>query len=354
MSAGGLQRLCRLRLPLLRRLRPGALSVRALCLGALCLGALLLSALCLPACDKPEPKRDESPLIVVPSASATPPPKLLYLPDGGDRAPPEAPALEPTAMPLSPRSSRCPADMVDVGGQYCIDRYEGQLVDSKAGRVLSPYYSPEARKAKREFGVWRKQSLEVGSPQARAQQVPLLPGWQLTESYQPKAQSVAGVIPSGYLTALDAEAACNSAGKRLCTEKEWVTACQGEKSQQFPYGDKYEWKTCNVFREAHPAHVLHDDASRGHLDPRLNLVSSSAGPLLRKTGATPACKSVWGNDAIYDMVGNLDEWIDDADGVFVGGFFSRSTKNGCLSRVGAHPREYYDYSLGVRCCALPR
>ncbi len=243
--------------------------------------------------------------------------------------------------------------MVDVAGRYCIDRYEARLVDTAQGRPLSPYYSPTGRKAAREQGFWRKEALVVGSPSAQAKPLPLLPGWQVSETYEPKAESAPGVIPNGYVTGHEAALACANAGKRLCTEQEWVTACQGEGQRQFPYGNKYEWGTCNVFREAHPAAVLHDDASRGHLDPRLNQVSSSKGPLLRPTGGTPACRSVWGDDAIYDLVGNLDEWIEDERGVFVGGFFSRSTKNGCLSRVGAHPREYYDYSLGVRCCRSP-
>ena len=73
-------------------------------------------------------------------------------------------------------------------------------------------------------------------------------------------------------------------------------------------------------------------------------------PLLRKTGATPRCKSEWGDDAVYDMVGNLDEWIDDPDGTFVGGFYSRSTHEGCDSMIEVHDYTYYDYSLGVRCC----
>jgi formylglycine-generating enzyme required for sulfatase activity len=74
------------------------------------------------------------------------------------------------------------------------------------------------------------------------------------------------------------------------------------------------------------------------------------GPLLRKTGDTPECVSRWGDDGAYDMAGNLDEWIDDPGGTFVGGFFSRATKNGCLARVDNHSPEYFDYSIGTRCC----
>ena len=76
-------------------------------------------------------------------------------------------------------------------------------------------------------------------------------------------------------------------------------------------------------------------------------------PLLRPTGGTPACASEWGQDAAYDMVGNLDEWVEDPEGTFVGGFYSRGTREGCDARVEVHSYDYYDYSLGTRCCRTP-
>jgi len=91
----------------------------------------------------------------------------------------------------------------------------------------------------------------------------------------------------------------------------------------------------------------------GHLDPRLLLVSDKDGPLLRKTGSTTRCQSRWGDESLYEMVGNLDEWVDDPNGKFVGGFFSRGKKDGCESVITAHPFNYFDYSLGVRCCMDP-
>jgi hypothetical protein len=50
------------------------------------------------------------------------------------------------------------------------------------------------------------------------------------------------------------------------------------------------------------------------------------------------------------MVGNIDEWIDDPEGTFLGGFYARAKKDGCQSAVEAHPYAYADYSTGVRCC----
>jgi len=107
---------------------------------------------------------------------------------------------------------------------------------------------------------------------------------------------------------------------------------------------------CNVNRDVHPAAMLHDNASIGHLDPRLNRVRVGGSTLLRETGASLQCRSRWGDDGIYDMVGNLDEWVDEEGGAFAGGFYARSTRSGCDAVITAHPKSYLDYSTGVRCC----
>jgi hypothetical protein len=234
--------------------------------------------------------------------------------------------------------------MVDVRGRFCIDRYEAILVDQKQGRRLSPYYHPTRAQTAASFKDWSARA------QGQTLAVPAPPDFQLAEDFQPRAESRESVTPSGYLSGNLAEVACLAAGKRLCTLEEWVFACRGEGGHKFPYGDRYEEGRCNVFREAHPAQILHGDMSVGHLDPRLNLVQGQSGPLLRKTGATTSCKSVWGSDAVFDMVGNLDEWVSAPVGAFLGGFYARSTREGCDAKVSSHPRAYFDYSLGARCC----
>jgi formylglycine-generating enzyme required for sulfatase activity len=243
--------------------------------------------------------------------------------------------------------------MVDVRGAFCIDRFEAVLVDARTGKRLSPYYHPTAGITRREYERWQRLRAEQPTDEGKALPVPAPDEWELDPGvrFEPKATVLPDAIPNGYLSGEIAERACRNAGKRLCTAEEWVTACRGEQGRKFPYGDTYEPGRCNVHRETHPARVLHGDASIGHLDPRLNQVTEENGdPLLRQTGGTPSCKSEWNGDAAYDMVGNLDEWIDDPDGTFVGGFYSRATKEGCDSRIEVHSYDYYDYSLGVRCC----
>jgi formylglycine-generating enzyme required for sulfatase activity len=304
----------------------------------------------LVSCARKEEPTEQRPLPSSTASEATtlpPPPRELYLPDGGDLVQNQGqlqplPQLLPGAPP--PVSSGCPAEMVAVRGQFCIDRYEVSAVDEQE-RPLSPYYPPSHDELVHLYGVFRGVT-----PRRSAPALPLPPSFSLAESFVARATSVPSVVPNGYLSGVIARRICENAGKRLCTPSEWVTACKGQGATKFPYGDRYEEGTCNVFRESHPAVVLYGDASKNHLDPRLNLAEGAAGPLLRKTGGTPRCRSVWGQDAIYDMVGNLDEWVDDAQGAFQGGFYARSTREGCDARITVHPPPYSDYSLGTRCC----
>jgi len=279
--------------------------------------------------------------------STEPPPRPLYLPDGGDLvqnqgqlpAPPELLSNRPELL-----SGGCAPDMVSIRGQFCIDRYEASLVDARE-RSLSPYYPPAHDELAHIYSVFRQVT-----PKHPAPTLPDPPEFSLNEAFEPRALSVPGVVPSGYLSGILARQVCENAGKRLCTPAEWVTACKGQNATKFPYGDTYREGACNVYREAHPAALLYGDASKNHRDPRLNLTEGSSGPLLRKTGATAECRSQWGNDAVYDMVGNLDEWVDEPEGAFQGGFYSRATREGCDARINVHPPPYFDYSLGVRCC----
>ncbi|MEP7125814.1 MAG: hypothetical protein ABJE95_33090 [Byssovorax sp.] len=319
-----------------------------------------------PAKKEAGPGASASAPIVAPSASAPEPP-------------PSAAALPlPAPPPPAPRI-RCPAGMMRVDNRFCVDRWEATLVDRASGTPLSPFYPPDRRLAIQIADTWEHDHAEVGSEEARKMPVPELPIWQREHDVDPLALTQAGVKPNGYVSSTMAARACENAQKRLCREGEWVQACEGGAAQQFPYGEHYAQGACNVFRATHPGIVLHDNPSIGHFDPRMNLVTEKDGsPLLRDTGTTPRCKSEWDGDAAWDMNGNLDEWVTQDEpgadggapvegagtsapdggkgthnGLFLGGFFSRSKRDGCLSRVSQHQLTYLDYSTGVRCCWSP-
>jgi hypothetical protein len=250
----------------------------------------------------------------------------------------------------SARAHGCPPEMVRVQG-FCIDRWEVSLVDDKTESPLSPYYPPSFVAQNRVLYVWQIESHEWGDQRARDFPLPALSPWQRHHDYAPRAISRAGAVPQGYLSQVLARGTCQRAGKRLCTSEEWKLACRGETGQRFPYGNDYVAGRCNVGRATHPAFVLHGNSSMGHLDPRLNLVvEDGTDPLLRRAGSTEACVSRWGDDGLLDMVGNLDEWVDDEGGMFVGGFYARPTTQGCDAKITSHSGDYFDYSLGTRCC----
>jgi formylglycine-generating enzyme required for sulfatase activity len=241
--------------------------------------------------------------------------------------------------------------MVSVRG-FCIDRWEASLVDAATGQPLSPFYAPVKAEMEAAYEYWLLERGNVGEDAARQMPLPEPSAWQQGHAFTPRAVSRSGATPHAYLSYYTAKRACSNAGKRLCTEREWVTACEGQRGLKFPYGDRYRAFACNVFRPYHPGFALHQNSSTGHRDPRLNLVvESDEQPLLRPTGDTPTCASAWGGDAVFDMVGNLDEWVEgETRPVFVGGFYARSTNKGCEARVDSHAPAYYDYSLGTRCC----
>jgi sulfatase modifying factor 1 len=307
-----------------------------------------------------------------PAASVAPPPSASAADGLGSSS------LSPSASPSSPAPPplRCPRGMMRVANTFCVDRWEASLIDRVTGMPLSPYYPPDRRLALQIAATWEHDHLEIGSEDARRMPVPELPLWQRDHDADPLAISKPGVKPNGYVSSVVAARACENAQKRLCHQSEWVQACEGESARQFPYGERYTPGACNVFRAMHPGIVLHDNPSIGHFDPRMNLVAEKDGaPLLRLTGATPRCQSEWSGDTAWDMNGNLDEWVTpdegegdagapaaegkpdagkaSSNGLFLGGFYSRSTREGCRSRVSQHQVTYFDYSTGVRCCWSP-
>ena len=256
-------------------------------------------------------------------------------------------ARVPLAEAEATRTRGCPSEMARIG-QYCIDRWELSGVDKATGEALSPYYPPSPALTNEVWRGWLTERGELGEQAARAMPLPPLSELQRNGRFEIKAVSRPGVIPQSYLSQVLARRACENAGKRLCTQDEWVGACKGKAGRKYPYGESYRLGVCNVYRFIHPAAVLHGSASLGHRDPRLNLVYEGESPLLRKTGETSACASRWDDERAYDMVGNVDEWVE--EGMFLGGFYARSTTQGCEAKVSVHSPIYYDYSTGARCC----
>jgi hypothetical protein len=239
---------------------------------------------------------------------------LAYAP--GSFHPVDEGALAP---PLA--AARCPAGMANVEGLFCIDRYEGSLVERVEGGPVQPW-PPFAPPAAQDGHV-------------------LL------------AQSVPGVVPQAYISAAQAALACGAVGKRLCQPVEWRAACGGSQGTAYPYGPTRVTGKCHDTGVA-PMLVFHAAEMKkgwGPLelnDPRLDQLEGT----VAKTGAFPECVNDYG---VYDMVGNLHEWTADPHGTFQGGFWLDTDLHGeaCAYRTIAHDYGYHDYSTGCRCCAAP-
>lgn len=169
-----------------------------------------------------------------------------------------------------------------------------------------------------------------------------------------------GNHPQGFISGAQAELACARADKRLCTLEEWRRACRGRNDTAYPYGAERRPNLCNDrFQglEGHPVDVLFRRtappgadpeskwSTRSMNDPRLHELPRS----VAATGTFPECVNDYG---VFDMVGNLHEWVADRAGTFAGGFFMDTFRNGegCEYATTAHDYDYHDYSTGFRCC----
>ena len=216
----------------------------------------------------------------------------------------------------------CPSDMVMIGRSYCIDPFEASLVEiTGSGEKPWPYFE------------------------------------MIPEGVSVRAISVEGVYPQGYISGVQSAAACEASGKRLCKPDEWKKACMGPKKTMFPYGNERVTGVCNdngrsamhFFNpelDDKPEHRWMWGYNGNMTDPRLNQLEGT----LTLTGERTGCTNDYG---VYDMVGNLHEWVDDPDGTFQGGYYLDTHLNGdgCYYRTTAHPVSHLDYSTGFRCCA---
>src|SRR5690606_17131738 len=150
----------------------------------------------------------------------------------------------------------CPPQLALVHG-YRIHRWEASMVGHRTGEALSPDYPPHAGRLERALRIWQLERHNVGDEAARALRLPPPPAIPNAGVFEPRAVSRPAVVPQAYLSHALARRACQNAGKRLCTETEWVTACRGERHRKFPYGDSFELGACNVYRYFHPAYILH-------------------------------------------------------------------------------------------------
>ncbi len=196
-----------------------------------------------------------------------------------------------------------------------------------------------------------------------------------------RAVTASGQFPQGYISRVEAKAACEASGKRLCTKGEWQHACRGKGFQTYPYGERGVRGRCNTGKIHLLTQMFKHPPGGMKYEEHFNSPELDKTPgFLAKTGEYEGCTTELG---VHDMVGNLHEWVSDTvtqdlvdkledddverrkqpwregNGVFMGGFYSTTSEHGpgCHFITIAHEPSYHDYSTGFRCCedaALPK
>jgi formylglycine-generating enzyme len=220
-------------------------------------------------------------------------------------------------------SKQCPARMVCVPHPiraFCIDSWEASVAEYQAATSMLSTTGQDAR------CTWN-------------------------DSYTPAF--VLGTNPELPVVGVDfcdALAYCKSRGKRLCqkvggggdgsaSEGEWYNACSETGAKLFPYGGNVSQPLCVI-----------------GLGPNAN-------GSVRRTGGPSSCEG--GVQGLYEMVGNVHEWVDrtlavggtprDDSASFAGGAWGQGSGDTCLTLASAFgaARALRGNDVGIRCCADP-
>jgi formylglycine-generating enzyme len=152
-----------------------------------------------------------------------------------------------------------------------------------------------------------------------------------------------GEVPTTLMSWVEAKSNCESVGKRLCSADEFTFACEGPNMKPYPYGDGYhrDSDVCNI-------------DLKPWIDPWKN--SFEVVDKRVPSGSKGSCHSDWG---VYDIVGNVDEWVYNPQGSIhhapwvsglMGGHWVHGVRNRCRAMTDSHEPTFIFYVTGARCC----
>jgi formylglycine-generating enzyme required for sulfatase activity len=166
-----------------------------------------------------------------------------------------------------------------------------------------------------------------------------------------------GAHPAWMLSWSQAQATCESRGKRLCWASEWTAACEGPEHTPFPYGWERDHDACNV------DNFFINPRRPG---PRAQFFFYSKDPVVAErellrldesipSGSMERCQSGFG---VYDLTGNLDEWVtsdlparEKSKWSGLKGGAWGHVRSQCRPMTTSHEPEFTYYFVGFRCCA---
>jgi formylglycine-generating enzyme required for sulfatase activity len=179
----------------------------------------------------------------------------------------------------------------------------------------------------------------------------VLAGESCVDRYE--APNEADAWPLAMQTAYDGEAWCADRGKRLCTDVEWLRACEGASGTLYPYGDAHVAHRCNDDKTwiAPDWDVLGSWPSRAAQAEAEHLYQADP------SGTREGCVAA---DGAFDLTGNVAEWVvrtipnsTNHDHVLKGCYWSGcygGTLPSCTFVNPAHPGGFRTYEAGFRCC----
>ncbi len=229
-----------------------------------------------------------------------------------------APSLDPGPSP------QCPADMRLVTGQhhdemehYCID----PRTDSKTTHCFAYFEGVSAEEgAVTDVNVCMDQ---FEAPNLRGEKPFVMKSFNAATKW------------------------CGERNKRVCSEQEWETACEGPELRPLAYGWHVDTALCNSNKGWRPFDTtkLYSEGAAATKEIE-HLWQGSP------SGAYATCASSFG---IYDMMGNVEEWVATRHGrkfpgALMGGFWAKPW-TGCRGTNDAHEPTFTFYETGFRCCA---
>jgi formylglycine-generating enzyme len=236
-----------------------------------------------------------------------------------------------SSTPREEPAPACPAGMVEVEGEYC------PAAEQLCRRMVDPKHPERDR-------------CEEFSPNVRCIGATVHKHVCIDRYEWPNRP---GTKPDIGMNWNQAGEQCKAAGKRLCSDTEWTLACEGQERLPYPYGYVRNTGACNVDRP----YIIPDDAKWANLKTR----AAEAARLDQRdpSGARESCVSPYG---VYDMTGNVDEWVynekgnekgNEKDKPYVSGLkggYWGPVRDRCRPMTTDHNQWHNGYQIGFRCC----
>jgi formylglycine-generating enzyme required for sulfatase activity len=221
----------------------------------------------------------------------------------------------------------CPEGMVEIQGEYCpsLAQFCVRFVDDKPERDRCAEFKPGSRC----YGH-------------------TLPKHFCVDRYE--YPNRAGATPVVARTWDEAAFQCKTEGKRLCTDTEWTLACEGEERTPYPYGNTRDATACNIDKP----YIMPDN--NAYANPATREAEIARVDQRELSGSRERCVSPYG---VYDMTGNVDEWVVNTKGStteapFISGLkggYWGPVRNRCRVMTTDHNMWHSGYQIGFRCCA---